>query len=392
MAPSTPRAKPLGVPIQSSNIKDVQPLSHSILLIPTKLLETDEIIRKKLHDAEFLISRQGLLTLSTQESADFVDLISNPRSKLYVDAANLTENEPVRDKVAQLATGPILVLLVEKGGDCVAQLLAFVEQLHSLTSDERYYCTSDTITLSKEVEFCFSRILPAAFCDLEHKPPKRARVDLDGVMRHYLFPSHITHPDALGRLFVFGMYGPLDAHYRLTAGRIGHHVVSDREIQVMIRQIHCEDVYKVYDLHNLSPEELQEVQGQLEKTVSFEPKYTKEMTLKLFQLCQRDENGTLGFEEMQSVIMSERVKRVLRLKTHLTFSSSPSKMSGKWPQRTERSEKCLQKLLDKSKGLSDAQIASLVSQLLSKRSHEICHLEDGNAASLTQNVKLLRPR
>nr|CCA19219.1 aspartyl protease family A01A putative [Albugo laibachii Nc14] len=385
MAPST-ALKPL--PPHSTNVKE--PLSQSLLLIPTKSLEIDETIRKKLHEAHFLISRQILIILSPQESDDFVYLISNPSSRMYVDAPDLIKEEPsVSDKAIQLAKGPVLVLLIEKEGNCIEKVLAFIQELNTSLRDASIYCTEETITLNKEIDFFFNRSqIATTAIDLSHKPFRKARVHLDVVMRCFFFPSHLTHPDALGRVLVFGMYGPLDNHSRLTGGSLGLHVLSDREIQAMATQIQCEDVYKVYNLCNLSPEELCQVQNDIQKLISIEKKYTESMILKLFHSCRRDEDGTLTFEDMQSVILSERAKRVLRLKSHITSSNPSSILSGKWRERRKRSEKCLS--FDECKGLTNAQIASLVSQLLSKHSHEICHLQDGNASALTQNVKLLR--
>jgi hypothetical protein len=68
---------------------------------------------------------------------------------------------------------------------------------------------------------------------------------LDDLLR-FMYPENLQHPLAASRLFIFGLYGPLDAQGQLRSGIRGAHVLSDYELEAMCEQIEREDVVRVY--------------------------------------------------------------------------------------------------------------------------------------------------
>jgi hypothetical protein len=62
----------------------------------------------------------------------------------------------------------------------------------------------------------------------------------------FMYPENLQHPLAASRLFIFGLYGPLDSQGQLRSGRKGYHILSTYELEAMCEQIEREDVTKVY--------------------------------------------------------------------------------------------------------------------------------------------------
>lgn len=62
----------------------------------------------------------------------------------------------------------------------------------------------------------------------------------------FMYPENLQHPLAASRLFIFGLYGPLDHQGQLRSGRKGDHVLSTYELESMCEQIEREDVTRVY--------------------------------------------------------------------------------------------------------------------------------------------------
>ena len=68
---------------------------------------------------------------------------------------------------------------------------------------------------------------------------------------NFVFPHNLQHPLAASRLFIFGLYGPLDKEGQLRSGRGGKHIVSEYELETMCEQVEREDLIKIY-LHKQS--------------------------------------------------------------------------------------------------------------------------------------------
>ncbi|KAG7398618.1 hypothetical protein PHYBOEH_010773 [Phytophthora boehmeriae] len=216
---------------------------------------------------------------------------------------------------------------------------------------------------------------------------------------NFLFPKHLQHPNSAGRLFVFGLYGPLDAHSRLRSGEKGLHVVTDRELTTMSSRMEREDILAVYGMCSLSQEEEEEVVRQVDRLLKQYPQYTPRDIEALFSPLLRDADGKMNFHDMQRVVMKERLRRVLCMKERLhpalaapvrnQFARTLTRLTTTKGDRLVNGAPS--SVFLKDVGATDVENAALVSRLLSTRAFQICQMEDGNSPSLTQNVRLARP-
>lgn len=62
----------------------------------------------------------------------------------------------------------------------------------------------------------------------------------------FMFPQNLQHPLACARLFIFGLYGPLDREGHLRSGRRGVHILAEYELEEMCSQVEREDLVKIY--------------------------------------------------------------------------------------------------------------------------------------------------
>lgn len=72
----------------------------------------------------------------------------------------------------------------------------------------------------------------------------KGKVDVEELL-DFIFPKSLQQPLSTGRLYAFGMYGPLDSNARLRAGHNGQRVVSAWEIDTMCLQFEREDILQV---------------------------------------------------------------------------------------------------------------------------------------------------
>ena len=87
--------------------------------------------------------------------------------------------------------------------------------------------------------------MTATTSTLHNKGQEKFWFYLEDLLR-FLFPDNLQHPLAASRLFIFGMYGPLDEFGQLRSGRQGSHVITEYELETMCQQIEREDVVRVY--------------------------------------------------------------------------------------------------------------------------------------------------
>lgn len=73
---------------------------------------------------------------------------------------------------------------------------------------------------------------------------QNGKVDVKELL-DFIFPDALQHPLSTGRLYAFGMYGPLDENAKLRAGHNGKRVVSAWEIDTMCLQFEREDILQV---------------------------------------------------------------------------------------------------------------------------------------------------
>ena len=159
----------------------------------------------------------------------------------------------------------------------------------------------------------------------------------------FVFPSILQHPMAVGRLVVYGLYGPL-VNGRIKAGSRGKHDLMSWEIDEMCIQIEREDMLQVYlhkgqSFESLSRSEQDALINQADqhlkcaKGQAMLPQVTKEEINDLFSVddfdsCDffiadlvvlmpqhlQDEDGYLSFHEVQKVIEKFRIDRINQFK------------------------------------------------------------------------------
>ncbi|DBA00207.1 TPA: hypothetical protein N0F65_007832 [Lagenidium giganteum] len=357
--------------------------------------------------------------LSPRESARSAST-GTPREKGANGTPRTADGERVEaetpDEAIQ-AFGPVLVMLLEKG-NAVRDLIDLVgpanpgswaSATHSSTLRARYgksrdqlavRCSQQELTAMHEFDFllaCSGNNRENRFYKDKDKPSalqsKTAQVRLEDLM-NFLFPPHMQHSNSVGRLFVFALYGPLDHKARLRSGEKGLHVVTDQELNTMSTRIEREDILAVYRLCSLTQEEEEEVIRQVDRHLKSFPRYTKRDIEALFQPLPRDAQGCMSFHDMQRAIIKERLRRVVCMKDDVHPSLAPP-VQNKYKAAMKRLTKTKDEVVPPSMflkdcGLNGAENATLVSRLLSNYSFQICHLDDGNSPSLTQNVRLLR--
>jgi hypothetical protein len=132
-----------------------------------------------------------------------------------------------------------------------------------------------------------------------YKPKGKFQVDVNDVI-DFIFPEMLQHPLAAGRLFSYGMYGPLDENNEMRTGPRGVHRTSVWELDQMCLQVEREDIMSIYmkkrcDIGLLSIEEQESIITQadpkLKKAVgkSMLPQVTKQDVYGIFAVIKQCE-------------------------------------------------------------------------------------------------------
>ena len=77
------------------------------------------------------------------------------------------------------------------------------------------------------------------------KSKGKFQVDVNDVI-DFIFPQTLQHPLAAGRLFCYGLYGPLDEDNNMRTGPRGAHKTSVWELDQMCLQVEREDILAIY--------------------------------------------------------------------------------------------------------------------------------------------------
>ncbi|KAL3671150.1 hypothetical protein V7S43_004331 [Phytophthora oleae] len=435
----TPRSSAASPKATPRDVDPSQSVQLSVLVLQADALEHDEAVRQELKHGGYTVKHQALIHLSVDAARQFVLEVCNPHSAMYqeihnedpeghkedVETHTLSDEDKELDDhtIHALASGPALVLGLEKA-NAVAELLqlvgpadpsAWVES-SSQCLRARFAkdaprklglrCSTQEVTTAQELSFLLAHSgskaqthahVQAAVTPLPNGA-KTAAMGLDQLL-NFLFPGHLQHPNSAGRLFVFGLYGPLDARSRLRSGESGLHVVTDRELTTMSARMEREDILAVYGMCSLSQEEEEEVVRQVDHLLKRFPQYTPRDIETLFAPLPRDSDGNMSFHDMQRAVMKERLRRVLCMKERLHPALAE-------PLRNQFARTLTRQTATKGPGLvngapssfflkdvgaTNVENAALVSRLLSTRAFQICQMEDGNSPTLTQNVRLVRP-
>mmetsp|Transcript_367 Transcript_367/g.465 ORF Transcript_367/g.465 Transcript_367/m.465 type:complete len:337 (+) Transcript_367:30-1040(+) len=238
----------------------------------------------------------------------------------------------------------------------------------------------------------------------------------------FLFPPALQHPLSTGRLFAFGLYGPLDENSQLRSGHKGSHVVTNWELDTMCQRFEREIILQVYlgsdSFELLSETEVEAVIAQADRRTKVAKgkagmqQITPEEVQELFSDLKTDAEGLLSFHEMQQRIVEYRLQRIEEFKvifpelmggskkkgrntrtlcgqggqTGVVVKSTGTRRKGKISSRVAPPE-----MFQKNTGLTEMEISSNVNRLLSSNAlHIVDFGQGGDSAELTQNVTLIR--
>lgn len=303
-AKQTPRSGAGSAKATPRDAVEAEAVQLSVLVVLADALEHDEAVRLELKRRGFVVKHQALVHLSTDAARQFVLNVCDPRSAMYrpptpqnnTEADGTTDitgaaddtpvpvatgenqeadeaaNEIVEHAIHALANGPALVLGAEKANAVheLRQLAPWAESatpcLRSRFAKEAprllgLRCSEQLQTAEHELSFLMAHSGNRAHRGHDQAPvvpwrgspasPAKSAVMGLAQLLNFLFPEHLQHPNSAGRLFVFGLYGPLDEHSRLRSGEKGLHVVTDRELTTMSARM----VLAVYGMCSLSQEE-----------------------------------------------------------------------------------------------------------------------------------------
>lgn len=242
--------------------------------------------------------------------------------------------------------------------------------------------------------------------------PTRFQVRLEDII-DFIFPSILQHPLTAGRLFAYGMYGPLDEDKTLRTGPRGSHKITVWELDEMCFQIEREDLISIYlhkqtDLGLLSIEEQESLISQADshlkkaKGRAMLPQITKNDIEQLFMDLPRDSMGYLSFHDIQNKILQYRQDRIKNYK--LVYPNLVSKQNTNLLPTQKNLNKSLRTgrvsssvapstMFQSMKGNTNPDIIKQTSSYLNKHSFKITSLNQQSVTeeySITSNVRLLR--
>jgi len=212
----------------------------------------------------------------------------------------------------------------------------------------------------------------------------------------FCFPRSEQHPASTGRLLVYGEFGPLDERGEIHCGLKGEHSLNKNEIETMARYIDASDLLYIYVGNSiLSDEEEVEVIKQADPRLRGEKQLSRDQVVALFEDLDVDEDGCLSFHEVQQTTFRFREERIQRWKRMAANSVHKNvKLSKKELEERARHERALKiasHLVQQPEPKIDANDSFLqTSKLLHRHSFKICLMEEKNAPSLVQNVRILR--
>jgi len=261
-------------------------------------------------------------------------------------------------------------------------------------------------------------------------PYDKYQVEVERLME-FLFPKESQHPLVAGRLFAFGICGPLNENGQLPSGMGGKRVVMSYELDEMCMQFEREDILQIY-LQNprlmglLSTKEQEAIIAQAdghlkrEKGKAMLPRLTKEQIYELFEDLPRNAQGRVSFHDMQTAILDFRLERIKQYKlvypsiggkkkpkegedglpnigalTSMLQSTSlkRSNLTGKKkPARKAHVSDIVAcpTMFQKNKGLTNSDIVQTTTKYLSKFAYKISDIDNPAGSSATSNVRLLR--
>lgn len=256
---------------------------------------------------------------------------------------------------------------------------------------------------------------------LKTKSKGKFQVDLQDVL-DFIFPEMLQHPLAAGRLFSYGLYGPLDDENNLRTGPRGVHKTTVWELDQMCLQVEREDIMSIYvkkrcDIGLLSIEEqeslITQADAKLKKAVgkSMLPQLTKQDVIGIFAELSKDEDGYFSFHEVQRAIEAYREERIQNYKLvypKVTSGDAKSKKKLEMLTGTQSSATTMKKktgskrrgkvsssvacgtMFQYNKGQTNPDVITQTNKYLSKHAYKISDIDASSESAMTANVRLLR--
>lgn len=259
-------------------------------------------------------------------------------------------------------------------------------------------------------------------------------VSLENVL-HFVFPLNKRHPMSTGRLFAYGLYGPLDANGELRSGIKGKHAVNEWELDVMCGQLEREDILTIYvfqgrPLAMLEKAQQDELISEADCRIKARtgrcllPQVNRNDVIAILADLVRNSEGLISFHDVQDAIIQYRQARIERLKImypnvrrekcirrhtiakmaavdeearesiggmHAAPSTARSRASSSRRGRPRVGpDVAPPEMFMRKTGLTPHGIASHTNKLLSVHASHLCHIGQGKTSALTANVRLIR--
>lgn len=151
-------------------------------------------------------------------------------------------------------------------------------------------------------------------------PPSRHQKDhwqaLSDVME-FVFPPTVQKPHSTGRLFVLAEFGPLGEDGQLHGGKAGSRVITQQEIQGMIREIEHDDVLAVYlpkGVNSMSALERKAVLTDVMNAKLALPRMAASQVVQLIMDVDNDGDGKVSFHALADAIRAARAQRIADMK------------------------------------------------------------------------------
>jgi len=228
---------------------------------------------------------------------------------------------------------------------------------------------------------------------------------------NFLFPPSKQYSRATARLYLLADYGPL-VDGALRGGYQRSHVLSDQELEEMIRQSEREDILRIYMGDKvLRPDEQEDVLSKVPlklKEKLYPSKETKHLyaakVLDMLQGLHKDENGNYKFDDIQKAVQKERLRRLEEARQmfpptkHGKAHQSSKGILSLEPNKTSTLDIFRGQIRDQDVRAhfiyevtpDYLQIFRHTSGMLSKHAYAIADYEEMSNPALTQNVRLLR--
>ncbi|KEP63141.1 UNVERIFIED_CONTAM: hypothetical protein HHA_221685 [Hammondia hammondi] len=135
-------------------------------------------------------------------------------------------------------------------------------------------------------------------------------------LTEFVFPRNLTHPRALGRLYILGFYGNIDEHGKMRAGHLGRHSVTNSEIRVMMTDVYKKALKQMFERAGDGSMHTEDLQARVEKDT-----FTETTLRKLLESAPQDANGGMKFADIQQLILKDFDTRVRRHVRQIRYGS-----------------------------------------------------------------------